>query len=171
MDIQNLKEKYNNSLCIRDTLPAVKKEVEELEENPLVKRYLELSLFCKQNRDFDGKSDDQVLEFLLRTVSSDEKEYFCLGKNYWGYLQKMGSYYLVQGDHKLYSSPTMVGWYRNLYNPNDQVIIPVEETQAFEELYPVVHATSVNPEIEYFRVRNEKYMKLMGEEPQKLEKK
>ena len=156
MDKESIIREYESRLSTRDSLSSIDKELKELEETEIVKRYLRLIHYLKENEYLIGKSDDEVLDDLLDKVTIDEDEsYLCFGKDYYGSMNKAGRYHLANQSNKSFLKlphEIKLARYRSLTS-NKEVLIPVEETNEFEENNVVYFSHSNDRDEEYKALR------------------
>ncbi len=156
MDRESIIREYESRLGTRDSLSSIDKELKDLEETEVVKRYLRLIHYLKENEHLIGKSDNEVLDDLLDKVTLDEEEkYFCFGKDYYGSMNKRGRYYIENVSSKYpFRLPHEIklARYRSLIN-NKEVLIPVEEAKEFEDNNIVYFSHSNDRDEEYKALR------------------
>ena len=172
MDISELREEYNIKLSIRDSLPIANAEMQSLEEDENVQRYIRLKNYLEEHSYLAGKRDEEILDAILAITPDLELEddfYFCHGKNFTGYPKKIGGYYIDNTPHPMRLNPGIkVTKYQSVSRINDIVIIPSTEAHEFEQEHPVHFHLTDNPEEEYRDIRRNLYLQAMKKEDQKL---
>ena len=164
MEVEELKQKYNVALSIRDSLPACEAEITKLEEDENVKKYLRLKAHQEKYEHLKHLTDRDILDGI---IAEDEDllttdTYFCYGKDFIGHPKKIGGYYI----DPMSTSPfrlqgTRVTKYQNIAKPSDIIIIPSTEAYEFEKTHNTIYKNTDNPEEEYKEIRRNMYLKLM----------
>ena len=171
MDIGSLSEEYNMKLSIRDSLSIARAELETLEEDTIVQRYIRLRNYIEENSYLENKKDYDILDAILAITPDLELEddyYFCFGKNFTGYPKKIGGYYIDNNPHTRRINPgTKVTKYQSLSRINDIVIIPSVNASEFEQEHRVCFHRTDNPEEEYTEIRRNRFLRLMQQEQEK----
>ena len=173
MEIDKIVQEYNMKLCLRDSLPTCEAELKELEEDENVQKYIRLRAHYEKYKALEGKSDNDVLDDVIRTDNEtiEENIYFCFGKNFTGHPKMNGGYFIEQrlGTIRLLHG-IRVAKYVNLANPLDIIILPASETEAFEEACKTIDHQTDTPEQEYADIRREMYKQHMNESIKRLVK-
>ncbi len=171
MAIDKVKQELNMKLALRDSLPVCELEMQLLEQNEAVKKYLLLKKHYEQYQELKYQSDDKILDGIIATDSEtleDDNSYFCYGKDYIGHPYRKGGYYIDNNDSPLFRLIAFkVAKYRNIANPNKIIIMPSDETEGFEEAHEIIHSITDSPESEYLEIRRNKFLQLLNPEPQK----
>lgn len=154
MEIKDIYEIYREKLETRDLLPSIIEDIEELEQNEDIKRYIELKTVFEENKDLYKNTDNEILKKLLKTqiISFNLPEYYtCYGRNLNGGITKTGEYYILPDDYvsTFFHRPLKVAKYRNYENPDDIVIIPMKEVEKFEKDHIITHLSGEDKDKEY----------------------
>lgn len=158
MEFDELEEEYKKKLEVRDLLPSIKEELNELEKQDTVKHYIELKTIYDENACMENKKDKEILKEIVR----DKKINFNLSNYYIRYgrdlnatMTKEGVYILLPENHKskFLKPPIKVAIYRNFENPNETIIIPMKDMEKFEKEHIVTTMNYENfeEEFQYFR--------------------
>ena len=158
MEIKDIYDIYMKKLETRDLLPSILEDINELEQNEDVKRYIELKTILEDNKDLYQNTDNEVLKKLLKKqiISFNLPEYYtCYGRNLNGGVTKTGEYYLLPDDYvtSFFNRPIKVAKYRNYENPDDIVIIPMKEVEKFEKEHIITHLFEEDKDKEYYDSR------------------
>ena len=159
--MSTLKEDYYLLLSIRDTLPLLKSEISELEEEEIIKKYLELTKYYDTYKSLENKPDTEIFEQLIKNDNSLlEDIYFCYGNNYPGYQTRIGTYYIKNkpSSIKELKPYILLAKYRNLRDPQDVIIMPREEQDSFNQSHSILNYKTENPELEYLQIRKKLYL-------------
>ena len=181
MNIEKLTQEFNVRRCLRDSLPTCKAEMEILEEDENVQKYLRLQQHYAQYESLAKKNDDTILDEIIENdIIEGDPTYFCYGKDFIGHPKKVGGYYIDHGVNPINRlQGTRVTRYQNLLNPADEVIIPSVEAEAFEKEHKVIFHTTDNPVEEYQdkrriiykkQIRLYEHSRIPVEEPKRLVK-
>lgn len=161
MKIDKIIQEYNMNLCLRDSLPTCDAEIQELEEDENVQKYIRLTEHRKKYQHLRKQTDADILDDVIKNDNEviDEDVYFCYGKNFIGHPRLAGGFYIEQ--HTRGSIRRLSGFvaakYRNLAKPDEIIIMPRSETTAFEENHQTIQATTAVPEEEYYELRRHMY--------------
>ena len=158
MEIQELDEYYKSKLEIRDIMPSLIEELNELSEQDIIKKYLQLLKLVEENIDVYDKTDDEVLDEILskQKVSINLPNYYvCLGQNLNGAVKDNGEYYLLPKEFQKsrLRPPIKVAILRNFEDPNDTIIIPMKNMEKFKEENIVTAIGDNKTEEEYYEYR------------------
>ena len=158
MKIQELDEYYKSKLEIRDIMPSLIEELNDLSEQDIIKKYLQLLKLVEENIDVYDKTDDEVLDEILskQKVSINLPNYYvCLGQNLNGAVKDNGEYYLLPKEFQKsrLRPPTKVAVVRNFEDPNDKIIIPMKDMEKFKKENIVTPLGDNKSEEEYFEYR------------------
>ena len=175
MELKNVKQELNLRLSIKETLPIAKIEIEDLEEDEKVKKYISLKEYYKKYEQLLNQTEDEITDDIIKGEEIDlssRDTYFCYGKDFPGYPKKIGGYYIREIHGPSLKSPIMLSYYRNIENDNDIVIIPSIEAKDFEEGHTIIYHITDNPEEEYRNLRRIRLrLKLKELDPVKVLKK
>ena len=158
MEIKDIYDIYTKKLETRDLLPSIMEDLDELEQNEEVKKYIELKKIYDENIDLYKNTDSEVLKKILKKqiISFNIPDYYtCYGRNLNGGVTKSGKYYLLPEDQVtgFFNRPVKVAKYRNYENPDDIVIIPMKEVEKFEKDHIITHLHDEDKDKEYFDSR------------------
>ena len=162
MKIDEIKENYDLELSIKSTLDDTSSQINELLEDEKVQRYLGLITFYNKHKDLVGKDNNQILDEVIEStppVEELENTFFCFGKEFIGHPKKVGGYYICNGNKFL--TGTKVALYKRLSGPSLSVIIPTEETEAFEKDRQIIYPETPELDAEFLLVRRNLYKQLM----------
>ena len=174
MEIEKIKQEYNTKLSIKASLPICEAELRTLEENEEVQRYLRLRKYYEENKNLAHRSDDLIFDSVINqddeTITDDV--YFSYGKDFIGRCNRMGEYTIDYSTRPFHLYSIRLAKYRNLANPKDEVILPLEQTAEFEQTHNIRFPETENPAQEYIDIRRELYKKAIQEydESKKLKK-
>ena len=154
MEIKDIYDKYIEKLETRDLLPSIIEDINELEKNEEVKKYIELKTILEDNKDIFKNTDSEILKKILKKqiINFNIPEYYtCYGRNLNGGVTKTGEYYLLPEDQVIsfFHRPLKVAKYRNYENPDDIVIIPMKEVEQFEKNHIITHLHGEDKDKEY----------------------
>ncbi len=174
MDIEKIRQEYNVKRVIRDSLPHCAAEIEILEEDELVQKYIRLKEHQQQYSYLQNQTDEDILSTIISNDSETlDDVYFCYGKNFMGHLKMQGGYYIepynATSIRRLHG--IRVAKYRNLADPRDVIIMPSTEIEEFESTHQVIQYTTAVPDEEYYHLRMQMYeQKIEDQNPIKLVK-
>ena len=159
MDIGELEEIFKNKIQIRDTLPSIKKEINELEEQDIIKKYIELRDLFDNNKELYNKTDNEILDIAIDNQNIDINLngcYFLLGNEYKALMKKNGEYFILPEDSqfKMLFRPLQVAVYKNFEDPSDIIIVPLKDVEKFEKEHAIIKRLDEDPEKEYKKLRN-----------------
>ena len=156
MGIKDIKAKHDEKIKVRDSLSAVGTEIDELEKSEIIQRYNRLMNYYNQNIRLEDKTDDELLDETIQSsdpVPELENTYFCMGRNYFGHVKKIGGYYLAYGSK--FKSAVPLAYYKRLTGQPKEELVPLEEADAFEEKHEIIYAETKDPSNEFTKVRRQ----------------
>lgn len=159
MNIGELEKIFKNKIQIRDTLPSIKKEINELEEQDIIKKYIELRDLFDNNKELYNKTDNEILDITIDNQNIDINLngcYFLLGNDYKALMKKNGEYFILPEDSqfKMLFKPHQVAVYKNIEDPSDIIIVPLKDVEKFEKEHVVIRKNEDDAETEYKKLRN-----------------
>ena len=165
MKIEKIKEEFNTRLSIRDSLKVCEQEIANLEENEVVQRYLRLKAYYEQNRYLKNRSDDLILDGVIREDNEKKSDdiYFCYGKDFIGHCRLIGDYVIDYKTRPFRLNAIQLAKYQNIADPNDEVILPTVETEEFEKTHSIMFPETENPAQEYIDIRRQLYLRAIEE--------
>lgn len=165
MKIEKIKEEYNTRLSIRDSLKVCEQEIANLEEDETVKRYLRLRAYYEQNKHLKTKSDDLILDSVIREDNDKitDDTYFFYGKDFIGHCRRIGGYVIDYSTRPFRLNGIRLARYQNLADPNDEVILPLDQMAEFEQTHNILMPETENPAQEYIDIRRKLYLDAIEE--------
>ncbi len=161
MKIEQIIQSYNVSRCLRDALPNCEAELEILEEDENVKKYLKLKEHQKRYEHLKKQTDEDLLDEIIASDADTITEdiYFCYGKSFLGHPRKAGGYYIEpQKTSFRHLQGIRVAKYRNLANPDDIIIVPSANIADFENNFQTISFETAVPDEEYYEIRRNLYL-------------
>lgn len=153
-EVKKLKEEFNKLKIKRDEVIAISKEIEELEKNEIVKRYLELQKKLDEkttgiNSGYDSFTDEELISTVLENIhiTPDSDVYVYLGS------------YKYNGESSS-SDDADYALYHNLEAKYDEILgIPNNKRAEFENSHKIIMPNNIlnsktyfyNLQIEYFK--------------------
>lgn len=141
-ELAKIRKKFKDLQENRTKFLKVSRELELLEENPIVKEYLKLFAFFDDmsGYDFDEKTDDDLLVMALHYVSINETNniYVCVGtfQNNYEYDIEHGS-----TDYRVNKDDPDADYriYRNLEQETDEIKEIIDNCEKFEQGHIVIY--------------------------------
>lgn len=179
-ELENLRKKYFNLVKLRNDVLKAREEIENLENNPLIKEYLRLVNFCKQNENISKKSDYELLNdfldnFILFNNFTDTNNIYMYMGSYETEEAALKASGIQRSDCSTANYRTYLSLESSIGYCNDVVIVPANKVPDFEKNHEVIYIGELySPKkyLEHFKTIRKSFMKdcMLGLESQEESK-
>jgi hypothetical protein len=165
-DLEKIRNKYKELKDKRSEILKIAEDIKRYEQDPIVKKYMELIKLYKKNTTgcmnaFDKKTDDDLLNSALISVRINETNNIYV---YMGTFKKRYEYdeEYCEDDYQVKKNDLLADYrtYRNLefmsYQDDYEVKVPIEYCEEFEEEHIIIYPQGTCGYDQYYlKLRNE----------------
>ena len=161
-ELEKIRNKYNSLIGTRQELLNLQKEIEEYEQNPIVRKYLELKERLESDKAYDyyetiNFDNNKILEKSIKSVkvTNTNNIYVCMGTYQNGDINSDFNDYIVSFDDPNADFREYISVESASYEDDYCKLVPISECDAFEKKNIVLYPPKGVKGVDYYcKIRN-----------------